>query len=152
MKRLMIMLAAVVAMVMSAACDEYDGVLPDSNILAQFNAMYPGAKDVEWEREGYYWKVSFETGRDRVDREAWFDKNGDWLKTETDLHLSSVPQYIKDYLDGSIYKDASFEDGDAEYIETPSGNYYRFELLFGGIEIKVKVFEDGRVGIEGIER
>lgn len=152
MKRFLIIMAAVAAMAMAASCDDYDGVRPDNDVLEQFGAMYPGAKDVEWEREGYYWKVSFETASDRTDHEAWFDRNGSWLRTETDLLLSSVPQEIKDFLSDSAYKDAMFEDNDAEFVETPTGNYYRFELLFGGIEINVKVSEDGSVGIEGIER
>lgn len=152
MKRLMIIFAAVATMAMAVSCDDYDGVRPDSDVLEQFEAMYPGAKDVEWDREGYYWKVSFETGAERIDREAWFDRNGAWLRTETDLLLSAVPQEIKDFLSESAYKDAIFEDNDAEFVETPTGDYYRFELLFGGIEVKVKVSEDGSVGIEGIER
>ena len=54
------------------ACDKYDDGIPSKSIRNEFKAMYPDAKDVEWEREGTYWSVSFETGTypARVDHEA----------------------------------------------------------------------------------
>lgn len=155
MKRLFVLLALAVGVLAMSSCDEYDdGVRPSKSIRNQFESMYPNAKDVEWDREGYYWKVSFETGSlmSRTDHEAWYDNNGTWLRTETDMYLSAVPQDILDYLKASEYASAIIEDNDVDYVETPQGNYYKFDVIFGGIELSIKVDEDGNVGIAGIER
>lgn len=146
MKRIAMILTALLCMTF-IACEKYDDGRPVKKARNEFNEMFPGAKDVEWEREYGYWKVSFETGTnpDRLDHEAWFDLDGNWCRTETELRLSAVPQLIKDYLEASEYGSASFEDHDAEYIQTPSGNHYRFDLIHSGVKIYVDVSEDGKV-------
>ena len=51
MKRILyIMLAA--SVLLFAACDKYDDGRPGRELRKEFNAMYPDARDVEWEREG----------------------------------------------------------------------------------------------------
>jgi hypothetical protein len=60
--------------------------------------MYPEAKDVDWEKEGRLWSVSFETGSltDRIDHDALFDTSGNWIMTETDIMVRDLPQSVKD--------------------------------------------------------
>lgn len=137
------------------SCEKYEDGRPAKSVLNKFESMYSGAKDVEWERDGFDWKVSFETGSGsaRIDHEAWYDNDGRWLKTETDLRLSVVPKEIVDFLKASEeYGSAIIDSNDVEYVETPDGDYYRFELRIGGVEIAVKVDKDGNVGIAGIDR
>ena len=38
-----------------------------------------------------------------------------------------------------------FYDSDAEYIETPEGNSYVFEITIGMRELDIKVTEDGAI-------
>ena len=148
MKLLMITSAVFAAMMALVNCDKYEDGRPDKVIRKDFETMYPGARDIEWDREGEYWVVSFETGTrpNDIDHEVWFDNMGNWFMTKTDVALSAVPQEIKDYLAADpTYGRATFEDYDAEYIERPSGNLYRFDLILDGREIHVDVTEDGNV-------
>ena len=148
MKRLLFASAVFAAMLAFVNCDKYEDGKPDKTIRNEFNATYPDAKDVEWDREGAYWVVSFETGTrpNDIDHEMWFTDAGEWVMTKTDVALTSVPQNIKDYLKADpTYGKASFEDLDAEYIEKPSGNFYRFDLLLDGREVEVDVTENGVV-------
>lgn len=147
MKKTIAMAAVIMTFLMLSACEKYEDGRPEKMTRNEFSQMFPDAKDVEWEREGGCWKVSFETGKGagRVDHEAWYGLDGSWLRTESEMGLSAVPQYIKDYLEASEYGSASFEDHDAEYIQTPSGNHYRFDLIHSGVKIYVDVSEDGKV-------
>lgn len=147
MKRILyIMLAA--SVLLFAACDKYDDGRPGRELRKEFNAMYPDARDVEWEREGAYWVVSFEI--DRVDHEAWYDESGNWVRTVRDVTLASVPAYVLSALENSVYG-GSFPDNDVDYVMTPAGNFYRFEIMFEGREVKVDVSEGGEVSLAGYD-
>lgn len=142
-----IMIFAMIAL-FAISCEKYDDGRPDKSARNEFDRMYADAKDVEWDREGAYWKVSFETGTrpDRIEHEAWFDDAGNWIMTETDMFLSSVPQVIKDYLAADpVYGAATVRDNDVEFWQKPDGNFYRFDLRLDGREVEVDVTEDGKV-------
>lgn len=148
MKKIMIVMAVAVAALFTASCDKYDDGKPSKDVRNEFNRMYPDAFDIEWEWEGTYWDVSFETGNrpNGIEHEAWYDPQGNWMRTKTEMLLSAVPQMIKDYLNADAeYGTASYADGDVSYIETPSGNFYRFDLMLLGRKIEVDVNTDGEV-------
>lgn len=153
MKKFFVLLTAALACLTVFSCEKYEDGRPARSVIKEFNRMYPDAKDVEWEPERGYWKVSFETGSlpDRVDHEAWYDASGIWLRTETDVRLSSVPQKILDYLRDSEYGTSSVERDDVEYVETPEGDYYRFEIRYGGVSVYVNVSDDGTVTSGGLD-
>lgn len=147
MKKYVFMILTLAAALVVASCDKYEDGKPPKDVRSEFNRMYPDAWDVEWERQGVYWEVSFETGSrpDGIDHKAWYDVKGDWIQTCTEVFLSQVPQNIKDFLMESEFGSGQFEDNDAEYFETQSGNFYRFDMRIGGREIDVDVTEDGKV-------
>ena len=147
MKKIMFIIAALVALTVVVSCEKYEDGKPSKEVRNEFKRMYPDAWDIEWEYQGAYWAVSFETGSrpNGIDHEAWYDKLGNWIQTCTDVFLSEVPQQIKDYLIASEFGTGQFEDNDAEYFETQSGYFYRFDMRFGGREIEVDVTEDGEV-------
>lgn len=150
MRRILVILAAVLAVLTAASCDRYDDGRPAKDVRSEFNRMYPGAFDVEWDWDGTYWEVSFETGSrpNGVEHEAWYDRSGQWVMTSTEMFLSAVPQNVKDFLFADPdYTAASFADNDAEYIESPSGNFYRFDIYDGDRKIEVDVNLNGEVTI-----
>ena len=118
---------------------------PDQNTLPEGEIPV----QTEWEYQGSRWEVSFETGKRPEGKEhtAWYDASGGWIMTETEVFLSEVPQQIKAYLAESEYGSAQFTDNDAEYIMTPSGNYYRFDVRDGKDQFEVDVNEDGQVSL-----
>ena len=148
MKRMMIILAVSFAALAMISCEKYEDGRPQKDVRNEFSKMYPDAFDVEWDWEGTYWDVSFRTGsRPNVtEHEAWYGKTGNWIRTKTEIMLSSVPQQIRDFLAAdSDYGTAPFADNDAEYIETPSGNFYRFDLRLNGVVVEVDVNVNGEV-------
>lgn len=147
MKRIFGIAAVAFAVILTGSCEKYEDGRPEKSVRNEFSQMYPDAKDIEWDREHSWWTVSFETGTapNRTEHEAWYDLNGQWIRTETDMRLSAVPERIMGFLSASEYGSASFEDNDAEFIQTPSGNYYRFDLLHSGVDIYIDVSEAGKV-------
>jgi hypothetical protein len=149
MRRYFMILAVAVAAMALFSCEKYEDGRPAKDVRTEFNKMYPGAKDVEWEGWGGNWLVSFETGTppNDIDHEAWYDAAGNWLRTETEIFANALPQSVKDALAGSEYASAAIDGNDIVYVETPQGNWYRLELNLGGLEIHVDVTEDGEVSL-----
>ena len=148
MKKIMMIMAVAVAALVMISCERYDDGRPEKNVRKEFDKMYPGAFDVEWEWNGTHWDVSFETGSrpDGTEHEAWYDGTGNWLGTKTEMLIAAVPQQIKDYLAADPdYATAPYADNDVEYIETPKGNFYRFDLRVNGVVVEVDVNADGEV-------
>ena len=154
MKRLftvtLILAAAAIALI---SCEKYEDGKPLKNVRAVFAEMYPEARDVEWEMNLANWKVSFELGNPPAVKEceAWYGLNAVWIRTETDLLESALPQSVKDALAASEYATAVLDAGDIEFVETPDGNFYQLEVLFKGLEVKLKVSEDGNISLAGMD-
>lgn len=149
MKRFFMILAVAVTVMALLSCEKYEDGKPAKAVRTEFAEMYPDAKDVEWEAEAGYWKVSFETGKAPAvqEHEAWYDASGNWIRTETDIVASALPQSVKDALAASEYASAVLSGSDIECVETPDGNYYEMEVRYGGVEIALKVTEDGEVSL-----
>lgn len=148
MKKMIIAAAAFIAAIAFVSCDRYEDGRPSKDVRSEFARMYPDAFDVEWEWDGMNWDVSFETGKrpNGTEKEAWYDADGNWLRTITDMMLSAVPQNIKDYLAADpVYGTSPIADNEVEFIETPSGNFYRFELSVEGRRVEVDVNVNGEV-------
>lgn len=109
-------------------------------VKQNFQSMYPEAAFAEWERQGTTYKAEFHW--EGSEAEAWFDKGGNWIRTEFD-YRGTLPQPVQDLL---LSKYANYEIDDVEWVETPSGNYYQFELERNGrLDKTLKVREDGTV-------
>ncbi len=144
-KMILVAIAAAVAM---TSCEQYEGGRPQQDVKKEFNRMYPDAFDVEWDWEGTHWDVSFETGSrpNGIEHEASYSTDGTWMYTKTEMHLTAVPQQIKDYLAADpTYGTMAFADNDADYFQTPSGNFYRFSLRDIPRETEVDVTESGEI-------
>lgn len=151
MKRILIVIAAMSALLTAVSCDKYEDGRPSKEIRQLFAEMYPDAKDVEWEAEKGYWKVSFETGTAPaiMESEAWYDAAGNWVRTETDILPSSVPEEIKTILGSSEYGSAMIDE--VEYVQTPDEEFYQFSLSLAGLPVYINVYKDGRVALAKFE-
>lgn len=150
MKRIFLFAVLAAAAMTLLSCETLDSLNPKKKAQAEFSAMFPDAFDVEWEMKVSHWEVSFKTGTlpEVKDCEAWYDlKTGAWLRTETDLLESALPQAVKDALAKSEYATAVLNAGDIEYVETPDGNFYQLEITYKGVEIKLEVTEEGKISL-----
>ena len=86
MTRIMTFLMVVIAGMTIISCEKFEEGIPPKDVRKDFNAMYPDAKDVEWEKEGNCWKVSYEIGvyPNVVEYETLYDSSGNWILTRKD--------------------------------------------------------------------
>ncbi len=152
MKKIFAILATAAALFTMASCEKFEDGRPAKDLRSEFSRMYPDAWDVEWEYEAGVWEVSFETGKrpNGTEHTAWYDGNGNWIQTKTEFAMVSVPQNIKDFLAASEYGNSRVDDMVVDYYETPTGNFYRFEIMLNGLEVDIDVTEDGKVSLAGL--
>ena len=105
----MLMLCAV----LWTACNNDNNPANNAAVQTTFDEMFPGISRVEWDWEqGYYVAEFREGGREKS---VWFDTNGVWMLTETDVPVSELPQAILASIQSGEY--AGWRIEDVDYIE-----------------------------------
>ena len=101
------------------SCDkEENKQLTTDEARNTLKSMYPSANDISWEIKSGYIVADFKApaslnpdGRD-VDHAAWFDRNGRWYMTETDIPYSLLPNAVKAAFQQSSYSAWVVDDVD----------------------------------------
>lgn len=106
MKRLILSVAVFAAVFTS--CDDDHRFSASPEVTKTFNSMYPNASRIEWEQEGSYTVAEFNFKG--LESEAWFESNGTWVVTESDISYAAVPEEVKTTFEASEYKNWKKED------------------------------------------
>lgn len=102
-----------------------------------FNAMFPGAHDVEWGKESdTVFEAEFEVDGREVS--ANFDAGGIWLETETMLSVSDLPGDVRD---GVASRFSGSEVRKVERVER-AGEPVQYEVLIATDENESEVILD----------
>ena len=83
---------------------------PPENVVSAFKAKYPSAKRVEWKVKNTYQVAEFYD--DLTEAEAWFDNNGQWVMTESDVKYKALPVVIRNSFETGEYGKWEVEDVD----------------------------------------
>ena len=124
------------------SCDDDDDnkFIPESAVTQAFDIKYPDASRVHWENESGYSKADFHT--EGYEAEAWFDRQGNWLLTETDLTYDRLPAAIRSSFESSEY--ANWRVDDVDKIERPdTETIYVLDIERGEAEMNLHYSEDG---------
>lgn len=119
--------------------------LPDAvtRILAE---KYAGYKLLEVEREpGNVLEVDIWLHSTK--HEVRFNQANEWISTSREVSYTSLPGVVKTAVDQyqQTHPGELLDDDEADFVETPQGNYYVIELEKGEQDIYLKVSEDGTV-------
>lgn len=94
-----------------AACHDNKDNGPNASVTQAFQAKYPHATQVKWEKKNSYMTADFVL--EQHSRTAWFDENGQWYMTETELdHLHQLPEQVQAGFAGSEYAHWTTDDID----------------------------------------
>jgi hypothetical protein len=91
---------------------------PGNKVLNSFREHFPDATNIDWsnEKDGVFEAIFRVNGIEQI---AWFQKSGNWLKTETNYTLGMLDENIRQKLEmfGQIMSSIYIEraDGDSEY-------------------------------------
>ena len=120
--------------------DDDDKFTPESIVTKAFDTKYPDAQRVSWENEAGYVKAEFYTGS--YEAEAWFDPQGNWMLTETDLPYKALPQTVKNSFEASLY--AKWKIDDVDMLERPdAGTIYVLDVENGEQDADLHYTEGG---------
>lgn len=100
---------------------------------------YPNARIIEIEAE--HGMIEIDIIHDNRSKEVLLSTAYEWVSTSWDVY--TLPAKVTDAINASQY--SGYVVDDAEYFETPAGNYYLVELEQGKNEVKVKITEDGQM-------
>lgn len=75
-------------------------VFPAPVVEQAFFTKYPGAANVQWEKDGNFIKADFTLSQ--VEYESWFNPAGLWLQTEYSIAYSDLPPVVTDYVTGNL--------------------------------------------------
>lgn len=143
MKKSLFLLIALltVATFAFASCDKDDNHTPNATITNAFKAKYPNAGKTEWEMKKNYHVAEFR--QNGMEVEAWFDSNGEWLMTETDIKFTNLPEAIQNSYNAGEYKNG-WRVEDVDKIEkTGMATVFIIEVEKGEQEMDLYYAEDG---------
>lgn len=126
--------------VVMTSCNQKKQYRPDAKIVNAFNMKYPKANQVEWEqKQGYYVAEFHDNG---IECEAWFDNNGKWSMTESNIRYNALPQAIRDNFEKSMY--SNWKKDDVDKIERMGMNpVYIIEIEKEGQDTDLYYSENG---------
>ncbi len=137
-----LILLAVLALCVCQSCDDSEPApgYVSMETRTAFSQLFPSAKDIEWERNGEYIVVEFKEGG--VEKEAWFDNQGNWLLTETDITYDRLPTAVREAFRNSEY--ASWRVEDVDWIERAGmEDLYVLDVESGELEADLYYSSDG---------
>ncbi len=143
LKMFFMLLAAGLLSLNLQSCDNDDEqglALLTEDMRSIIGNRYPGADIVEADTEPG--GVEVDIIHNGTKKEVHFDAGGKWIRTSWDVLPANVPQAVMDAAKAG-YPD--YLPDDADYVETPDGDYYLIELERGELDVYVRVKPDGTV-------
>lgn len=125
-----------------SACDDDDNIQVSDSVSWALTDLYPGAKNVEWERKRDYYVAECRVNGKEMD--VWFSERAEWLLSETDLgqNMTNLPQDVYVAFQSSDY--ATWRVDDLDMLEYPSQpTLYVIEVEQGRTEYQLFYTEEG---------
>ena len=120
------------------SCEEEN--IPVNNEIRNFiEQKYDGATILYAEKD-FNGEIDVEIIHNNTKKEVKFNRKNNWINTSWDVAIHQLPEIVIENVQNS-YPQYVIED--ADYVETPTGDYYRIELEKGEWEKVVLVTLNG---------
>lgn len=123
------------------ACSNDDPPIPNASVFEAFNVKYPTASQVKWENKNPYLTAEFVDNNQA--HTAWFDAQGQWYMTETELKdITQLPPEVLTAFQNSPY--ATWTTDDIDCLERSDAEMiYVIEVKKGNQEYDLHYSTDG---------
>ncbi len=110
-------------------------------VSSAFKAKFPTVADAKWEMEGTNYEACFKQNGSEVS--ANFDKDGNWLETETEIKVSELPPAVQT----TIHKEfADYKVKEASKVQSAkNGSCYEAEISKDKETLDVMINSDGKL-------
>lgn len=123
-----------------AGCNQRGKYRPDAKVVTSLNAKYPKASRVEWEQEKGYLVAEFHDNGEKS--KAWFNNDGKWIMTKSDVKYNNLPAAIRSQVEKSAYAD--WKKDDVDKVERAGmAAIYVLEMKKDGKEADLYYTENG---------
>ena len=120
------------------SCEEEN--IPVSNEIRNFiEQKYDGATILYAEKD-FNGEIDVEIIHNNTKKEVKFNRKNQWINTTWDVVINQLPEIVIENVQNSY---PQYVIDDADYVETPTGDYYRIELEKGEWDKVVLVTLDG---------
>ncbi|MDF2436346.1 MAG: hypothetical protein K0Q95_722 [Bacteroidota bacterium] len=110
------------------------------SILNTFHNAYLNAENPQWEMDYDNYEVKFKNNK--AETTTTYNKDGKWMKTETQVSRSSMPDAVKESLSKEF---DSYNVNDIERVDKPDGVSYLIDLEYKQVNYIVSLTEKGDV-------
>lgn len=138
------MIAMSIPMIACETFDDYGAmsrVQNSTNINTAVVAIYPNARVVDIDRDFNSIEVEI-IDANNIRREVYFNKSLTWLRTETEIRHSELPEAVLNRL-ATEY--VGYRIDDAKLVDTPDGSHYRIEIEKNDRDRTVKITATGNI-------
>ena len=120
------------------SCEE-ENIAINNEIKNFIEQRYDGATILYAEKD-FNGEIDVEIIHDNTKKEVKFNRKNQWINTTWDVAINQLPEIVIENVQNSY---PQYVIDDADYVETPTGDYYRIELEKGEWEKVVLVTLDG---------
>lgn len=118
-----------------------NGQMVGEEVAAFIEDRYPGAVILEYDYDDGMLEV--EIFHDSREKDVYFNGADEWVWSKWEVRVSELPAAVIAALDAEYGR---YEIDDAEFVETPSSQYYVIEIEFGDDnEIELRMDADGNI-------
>ena len=146
--KLFMLLFAFSAVAFVGCDDDDDDFLPETSVVSAFTSKYPKAEKVSWGNKTDYKVAEFIL--DNHEMEAWFDTQGNWFMTETDIRFEELPLAVQEKHVLGVYANWKVDDVDrierynteTIYVVEVEKDKQEVELIYAADGTLIKVITD----------
>ncbi|RKS53387.1 putative PepSY-like beta-lactamase-inhibitor [Gillisia mitskevichiae] len=112
-----------------------------ANLNSNFQKEYANATDIEWELDKGNYKVEFDL--DKMEKEIWYSKNGEVLKTEMEVAIEDIPTAVAATIKNNY---PNYDIDEIELTEENGKKIYEVELeKWFNDDVKMLIAADGSI-------